>query len=158
MRRFLVLATVLALTSQAATAGTLERIRDSGRCRDPVTQSVGAGNLEPLRRPRSAFEITAFGDLRVSGLRVDQRLGELNENVLDEAAGDDQGGDAEGDGPQCHAGSHPLARQIAQCEPDHVYRGSAVRVPAPVIDCAAMRRRSASAKLSTPDRCSPRCW
>jgi len=33
MRRFLVLATVLALTSQAATAGTLERIRDSGTFR-----------------------------------------------------------------------------------------------------------------------------
>jgi hypothetical protein len=84
---------------------------------------------------------------------VDQRFGQLNEDVLDEAAGN-QRGDAEGDRPSVTP-VRISAREIAQCEPDHLskrrsYDGA----------CHRLRRKASTIGIRdalNADRCLQPC-
>ncbi len=49
----------------------------------------------------------------MAGLCMDDRLAELDDDVLHEAAGEDQSGDADGDGDQRRRRARPLTEHVA---------------------------------------------
>ena len=80
--------------------------RDIARCVDEVS----------IRLSRALLDEARAEYLHVPGARLDHRLAELGEDVLDETPCEDQAGDAERDRRQRHAGSDDLAKDVAQRE------------------------------------------
>ena len=83
---------------------------------NPGSKLLGLRDEVLVRLPRARGEVAGLRDLEVTGLRMDERLAQLDEDVLDEAAAQDDSDDAEHDRGERHAGAHPLALHVARRE------------------------------------------
>ena len=77
----------------------------AGHRQDFLAQRLGVVDQIFFRAARAVLEVAAAGDLQVAGLGMDQDLAQLGEDVMHEAAAQDQADHAGDDGQQRHAGA-----------------------------------------------------
>src|SRR5207237_8152362 len=107
------------------------------------TDALGEIALDQIlaRRTRAELEIASARDLHMAGLRMDHGFAELVDEIVDEAAAQDEAGDADGDRGERQGGTPLVPVDVARREAEQNLSVHGARPP-----------RSPCVKLSTPGK------